>query len=45
MSDRPTGDSDRREQVMFLVRKLKIPRREADRMFANAESGTRGESQ
>jgi hypothetical protein len=44
MSDRPTPDSDRLEQIMYLVRKLKIPRREADRMLANVEAGDRGDS-
>lgn len=44
MSDRPTADADRREQVSYLAKRLKIPSREADRLLANAEAGERGEA-
>lgn len=31
-------DSERYEQVLYLAKRLKIPRREADRLLANMEA-------
>lgn len=33
-----SADPERRQQVLYLAKQLKIPRREADRLLANMEA-------